>query len=216
MRITTKRVESFSDGVIAIIITIMVFDIKFPHLHDDFTRRDVIIGLKKLAPELIAYFFSFLMLGVFWMNHHHLWHLVQRADEKLMWLNMHLLFWLSLIPFPTAMLGTNPFLPDSSAIYGIVLLMNAVAFAVMRHYVISRKLMFDKDTIQFKKEINKVNERAKQKLIATIFLYFLSVPLAYYSVYFSFVCFIIPPILFFIPDGVDDEQLEEQIIEKSK
>src|SRR6476469_7138340 len=107
MHIRTSRMESFSDGVISIIITIMVFDIKFRDLAHDFSHRDVTQGLIILWPKLIAYFFSFLVLGIMWLNHHHLFHMVQIVDEKLMWLNLNLLFWMSLVPLPTSMIGKN-------------------------------------------------------------------------------------------------------------
>src|ERR1035437_5772466 len=116
MNITTNRVEAFSDCVISIVMTIMVFDIKLPenvHLTNKWELKQLLI----LAPQLISYLFSFVVLGIMWLHHHNLMHLVQKVDEKFLWLNLHLLFWLTLIPFPTNMLGRNPFLSYSTATY---------------------------------------------------------------------------------------------------
>lgn len=200
MNIRTGRVEAFSDGVIAIIITIMVFDIKFPVV-SHVTRSLVIRDLQLLAPRLIAYLFSFLLVGIMWLNHHHLFHLIQVVDEKILWLNLHFLFWMSLIPFPTSMIGANPLLPDSSAVYGTVLSMCALSFTLMRSYAIRKKLMHQDDN-RLNKEVYKVSRRARIKNIIATLAYLVSIPVAYLSVYLSFVCFMIPPVLFFIPDGV--------------
>jgi uncharacterized membrane protein len=213
MNISTKRVENFSDGVISIIITIMVFNFHFPHLNS-YGHNEVWHAMTKLYPHLIAYVISFLLIGILWINHHHIYHLMEKVDEKLLWLNLHLLFWLSLIPFPTAMLGENPFLPDASAIYGAVLFMTMTAFIMMRSYAINHHMMYSagrRTNIQ----MEKLNKRARIKNRISMLIYFIAIPMAYVSVYISFACFAIPPILFFIPDGIDDEQVAEQIMEKN-
>ena len=201
MNIRTGRLEAFSDGVIAIIITIMVFDIKFPVVDFHVTRSIVEHDLQLLAPRLVAYLFSFLVVGILWLNHHHLFHLIQVVDEKLLWLNLHLLFWMSLIPFPTSMIGSNPMLADSAAVYGAVLTMCSLAFTLMRGYAIRKKLM-QQDDKKLNREVYKVNRRARLKNIFGTLAYAAAIPLAYVSVYISFACFCIPPVLFFIPEGV--------------
>lgn len=216
MQIATKRIEAFSDGVLSIILTIMVFDIKFPRMAEGFNDTTAIQELIKLAPRLGAYAISFLIIGIMWVNHHHLFTLVQRGDEKLLWYNLHLLFWLSLIPFPTSMLGGNPFLEESAVCYGIVLTMTAFAFLLLRRYVTRKRLMYDKDTRKFTKQIDRLNRLSMRKSYISVSSYMLSIPLAYVSVYLSFICFIIPAVVFFIPDGIDDEELEEEIMEKSR
>ncbi|MBA3827702.1 MAG: DUF1211 domain-containing protein [Taibaiella sp.] len=212
MNINTNRVESFSDGVISIIITIMVFNIKFPRVKTPYTSAELHAGLMVVAPNLITYLFSFLVIGILWLNHHHIYLMLQKVDEKLMWLNLHFLFWISLIPFPTSMLGGNPFLPESAAIYGGILFMSAFSFTIMRTYAMRHALMHNDNKVMEKK-IKLVNNKAKLKNYIGMAAYFLSMPMAYISVYISFVCFIIPPILFFIPDGIDDEVVAEQIAE---
>ena len=99
MNISTNRVEAFSDGVIAIVMTIMVFDIKLSNDVKHWSDKKELKELIVLVPQLVAYLFSFTVLGIMWLNHHHLFHLIKRVDEKFLWLNLHLLFWLSLIPF---------------------------------------------------------------------------------------------------------------------
>lgn len=216
MNITTKRVEAFSDGVIAIIITIMVFNIRFPHMKIPYAHWQVMQELQKLIPSFITYFFSFLIIGIMWLNHHHMFHLIDKVNERLLWLNLHFLFWLSLIPFPTSMLSGNPFLPESTAFYGIVLFMVAFSFAILRGYAVKRGLMHKGDGKLIQRQIAKVNKRAKLKNWVGMGAYFISIPLAYVSVYASFACFVIPPVLFFIPDGIDDEQLAEEINDKNE
>jgi len=214
MTISTNRVESFSDGVISIIITIMVFNIKFPHMTMPYTQGQVERALIVLIPSLISYLFSFLIIGIMWLNHHHLFHMAEKVDEKLLWLNLHFLFWLSLIPFPTSMLSGNPLLPESTAIYGGVLFMVSFSFSLMRTYASRKDLMHSDKNRLIQRQIDNVNRRAKLKNFAGMAAYFVAIPMAYVSVYISFACFIIPPILFFIPDGIDNEKLGEQVAEK--
>ncbi len=201
MHIRTTRMEAFSDGVIAIIITVMIFDIKFRDLAHDFSHRDVINGIQILGPKLIAYFFSFLVLGIMWINHHHMFHLIQVVDEKLMWLNLHFLFWLSLIPLPTSMIGKNPLLSESAAIYGAVLFMVAASLTMIRGYVMRHHLMHQ-DSTKVNLAVDKVNRRARIKNYVSLLAYLLSIPLAYVSTFISYFLFLIPSTIFFIPDGV--------------
>ncbi len=201
MHIRTARMESFSDGVISIIITIMIFDIKFRDLAHGFSHRDVVAGLAVLWPKIGAYAFSFLVLGTMWLNHHHMFHLVQIVDEKLMWANLNFLFWLSLIPLPTNMLGKNPFLPESVAMYAAVLLMVAFSFMAMRHYVHRRGLM-RQESRKLNRELEKVHRRVRIKGFIGLGAYAAAIPMAYQSVYVSYALLVVPTALFFIPDGV--------------
>jgi uncharacterized membrane protein len=121
---TTARLEAFSDGVIAILITIMVLELKVPHGTD----WD---ALAPLWPELLTYVLSFVYLGIYWNNHHHTLCLTERVTGAILWANLHLLFWLSLIPFATGWMGENSFAPLPTAVYGAVLLLAAVAWRVL-------------------------------------------------------------------------------------
>ncbi|MCW3122431.1 MAG: hypothetical protein JWQ38_1923 [Flavipsychrobacter sp.] len=211
MNITTNRVEAFSDCVISIVITVMVFDIKLPegvHL----TNKMELKQLWLLLPQFISYLFSFVVLGIMWLNHHHLLHLIQKVDEKFLWLNLHLLFWLSLIPFPTNMLGLNPTLSYSTATYGAILFMAAFALTLLRGYAIRNSLMYIKREKTLNKTIDKVNRRARIKNFIGMGAYLLSIPMSFWSIYGAYACFCVMPLLFFIPDGIDDELLAEKII----
>jgi uncharacterized membrane protein len=213
MNISTNRVEAFSDGVIAIVMTIMVFDIKLSNDIKLLSNKKELKELLVLVPQLVAYLFSFTVLGIMWLNHHHLFHMIKRVDEKFLWLNLHLLFWLSLIPFPTDLLGAAPFLQYSAAIYGFILFMASFAFLLLRGYAIRHNFMYVAEEKVLNRVIDKVNRRSIIKNYIGMGAYLLSIPAAYYSIYAAYACFAVAPVLFFIPDGVDDETLAEKIIE---
>jgi len=124
-----SRLEAFSDGVIAIIITIMVLELKAPH-------EASLDALRPLVPVLLSYALSFLYVGIYWNNHHHLLHAARRVSGGMLWANLHLLFWLSLIPFTTAWMDENHYAAVPTALYGAVLLMAAIAYAVLQHLII--------------------------------------------------------------------------------
>jgi len=125
-----SRLEAFSDGVIAIIITIMVLELKVPHGAD-------LDALKPLLPNFLSYVLSFIYVGIYWNNHHHLLHAATRVSGTILWANLNLLFWLSLFPFATAWMGENHFASLPSAAYGFVLLMAAISYSLLQHYLIS-------------------------------------------------------------------------------
>ena len=120
------RLEAFSDGVIAIIITIMVLEMKVPH-----EAGNTFETLKPMIPIFLSYVLSFIYIGIYWSNHHHLLHTVKYVNGKILWANLHLLFWLSLIPFTTNWMGANQFASFPSALYGVVLFFAAVAYSLL-------------------------------------------------------------------------------------
>jgi uncharacterized membrane protein len=124
--------EAFSDGVIAILITIMVLELGVPHGTD-------LSALAPIAPILLAYVLSFVNLGIYWNNHHHLLQAAHHVDGRILWANLHLLFWLSLVPFATAWIGENSFAPIPMAAYGFVLLMSALAYGLLVRALIRRE-----------------------------------------------------------------------------
>jgi uncharacterized membrane protein len=126
----SNRLEAFSDGVIAIIITIMVLELKVPHV-------DTAEALKPLLPVFLSYVLSFVYLGIYWNNHHHLLYTVRTVTGPILWANLHLLFWLSLVPFATGWMGENHFGSTPAALYGIVLLMAAVAYLILQHLIMT-------------------------------------------------------------------------------
>jgi len=127
---TKARLEAFSDGVIAIIITIMVLEIKMPH-------GAAFADLRPLVPVFLSYVLSFVYVGIYWNNHHHMLHHAHRVSGGVMWANMHLLFWLSLIPFVTGWMGENHFATAPTALYGGVLLMAAIAYFVLQQRILA-------------------------------------------------------------------------------
>jgi uncharacterized membrane protein len=125
------RLEAFSDGVIAIIITIMVLELRAPH-------GDTLGTLRPLWPVFLSYVLSFVYIGIYWNNHHHMLHAVKHVNGPVLWSNLHLLFWLSLTPFTTAWMGENHFAPTPVAVYGVGLLLNAIAYTILVRTLIKR------------------------------------------------------------------------------
>src|SRR6478735_4093265 len=126
----TTRLEAFSDGVIAILITIMVLELKVPH-------GASLAAIAPLLPVLLSYVLSFVYLGIYWNNHHHMLHTVTNVTGGILWANLHLLFWLSLIPFVTGWMGENHFAQLPTALYGAVLLMAAIAYSLLQHTILT-------------------------------------------------------------------------------
>ena len=128
----TTRLEAFSDGVLAIIITIMVLELKVPHTVE-------LSALKPLLPVLLSYVLSFIYIGIYWNNHHHLFQATKQVSGGILWANLHLLFWLSLFPFTTGWMGENGLSPTPTAVYGFVLLMAAIAYQILEHAIIAKE-----------------------------------------------------------------------------
>ena len=129
---TKVRLEAFSDGVIAIIITIMVLELHIPH-------EATWSALAPLVPVFLTYVLSFVFVGIYWNNHHHMLHAADRINGKVLWANLHLLFWLSLIPFVTGWMGQNHFTPIPSAAYGIVMMFAGIAYYILAHALVAPK-----------------------------------------------------------------------------
>src|SRR5574338_696423 len=129
---TKNRLEAFSDGVLAIIITIMVLELKVPHTPD-------INALQPLIPVLLSYVLSFLYIGIYWNNHHHLLHAAKKVNGGVLWANLHLLFWLSLFPFVTGWMGEHSFARVPAAVYGVVALMSALAYYALQTLIVRRE-----------------------------------------------------------------------------
>ncbi|MQP24286.1 DUF1211 domain-containing protein [Flavobacterium sp. LMO8] len=179
-----NRLEAFSDGVLAIIITIMVLEFKVP---DDTTFEAV----TKLSHKFLSYILSFIYVGIYWNNHHHLIHSLKNVNGKILWANLHLLFWLSLIPFTTAWIGEHHFASFPMMLYGIVLLMNAFAY-----FILQRLILIDhgKDSALSKA----IGKDYKGKL--SVVLYLIAVFLTKYSVEISGTIYILVALIWLIPD----------------
>lgn len=189
-----NRLEAFSDGVLAIIITIMVLEFKVPN---DTTFESVV----KLSHKFLSYILSFIYVGIYWNNHHHMMHTVKRVNGKILWANLHLLFWLSLIPFTTAWIGEHHFASFPMMLYGIILLMNAIAYFILQNAIIASH---GKDSILSKA----VGKDIKGKI--SLVLYVIAVVLTKYSTLISGVLYIIVAILWLIPDKRIEKTLEQE------
>jgi uncharacterized membrane protein len=181
----TNRIEAFSDGVIAVIITIMVLELRVP---SDPSRAALI----QQTPVFCSYALSFIMVAILWVNHHHLLHVAKRASGRLLWGNNNLLFWMSLIPFVTAYMGRNHTAPFAVAMYGTVMALTAAAFTLLR-WIVARDDLDDS-------AMTAHHNRMHRKNILSIATYTAAVGLAFISVYLSFCIFVLIPIMYFIPE----------------
>jgi uncharacterized membrane protein len=180
------RLEAFSDGVIAIIITIMVLELKVPASHGAGLGE-----LRPLLPVFLSYVLSFVYVGIYWNNHHHMLHATQRVSGTVLWANLHLLFWLSLFPFTTAWMGENHFEPVPTATYGAVLLMAAIAYLILERTILrlhpADSLLAEAVKSDFKEWISLV-------------CYALAIPLAFVSTWIAEFLYASVAVLWFIPD----------------
>ena len=168
-RMNKSRLEAFSDGVIAIIITIMILEIKVPQGGE---FQDLIT----VFPKFISYVLSFIYIGIYWNNHHHLLQGVSKVNGKMLWSNLHLLFWLSLIPFSTAWMGENYFSKSTMTLYGLILMFSAIAFNILQYCIIKTE---GKDSLIGKA----TNKDLKGKL--SIFMYVLAIIISFFNEWIS-------------------------------
>ncbi len=178
------RMQAFSDGVLAIIITIMVLELTAPHESD-------LAALLPLLPTFTSYVLSFIFVGIYWTNHHHLLQVIQRVDGRVLWANLHLLFWLSLIPFATDWADENQFSTWPVALYGIVLFFAAVAYFVLTQLLI---MLHGKESALAKA----VGRDWKGK--ASVALYLVAIPLAFVSAGLAYALYVLIAIMWLIPD----------------
>ncbi len=182
---TTNRLEAFSDGVIAIIVTIMVLELRAP-------SQPTLAALWKVAPVFISYGLSFLVVAIMWVNHHHLIHAVHGVSARLLWSNLYLLFWMSLVPFVTDYLGKNYHQPLAVALYGLDLVLCSSAFYLLRIILVEQD--------RHDSGLSEYHASIQRKNVFSAALYFLSVPLAYVSIYASFFIFALIPAMYFMPE----------------
>lgn len=181
---TKSRLEAFSDGVIAIVITIMVLELKPPH-------ESTFSALWHQYPLYLAYVLSFTIIGIYWNNHHHLLHSIKKISGGVMWANLHLLFWLSLIPIATAWAGETNFATVPVAIYGIVLLGCAIAFTVLQLFLIKANGKDSEVALALGRDV---------KGKASVGIYLLAIPLAWVLPLLSCMLYFAVAIIWFIPD----------------
>jgi uncharacterized membrane protein len=185
------RLEAFSDGVIAIIITIMVLELKAPmgaHLHD----------LRPVLPAMAGYVLSFIYVGIYWSNHHHMIHAVRRVDGGVLWSNLHLLFWLSLVPFVTEWMGEYPLATAPVALYGFILLMAGLAYLLLE----TNLLRVEGEDSQLAQAVRK---GAKEKL--SVVLYLAGLAAAFFVPVLALLCYVAVAAMWIIPDRRVERQL---------
>ena len=179
-----QRLEAFSDGVIAILITIMVLELKIPHGADW-------EALRPLVPSLLTYVLSFVIVGIYWNNHHHMLHVTDRINGKILWANLHLLFWLSLVPFVTGWMGENHFQPLPTAVYGVVLLLAAVAYRILAQTIIAHQGPQSRLAAAVGKDV---------KGLVSPLLYVAAIPLAFVHQGIAEAIYVLVALLWLIPD----------------
>jgi uncharacterized membrane protein len=190
----TTRLEAFSDGVLAIIITIMVLELKVPHAVE-------LAALKPVLPVLLSYVLSFIYLGIYWNNHHHLFQATEQVSGGILWANLHLLFWLSLFPFTTGWMGENGLSSTPTAVYGFVLLMAAIAYYILERTIISRE---GSHSIL----ASAIGSDWKGKLSPV--LYLMAIPFAFVNGWIAAAVYVFVAFLWLIPDPRIERELEKR------
>jgi len=180
----TNRLEAFSDGVIAIIITIMVLELRVP-LGASFS------ALRPLAPVFLSYVLSFVFIGIYWSNHHHLLQVVEHVNGRVLWANLHLLFWLSLTPFVTAWMGENHFAESPVALYGVVLLCSAIAY-----FILTRALL----SIHTRDSLLAIALGADFKGKISVVIYAVAIPLAFFRWWLAYGLYVFVAVMWLVPD----------------
>ncbi len=190
----TSRLEAFSDGVLAIIITIMVLELKVPHGAD-------LAALWPLLPVVLSYVLSFVYVGIYWNNHHHLLHATPRVNGAILWANLHLLFWLSLVPFVTGWMGENSFAAAPTALYGVVMLAAAIAY-----WMLQRASIAEQGEASLLAAA--IGSDLKGKLSPV--LYAVAIPAAFVSAWVSGGIYVLVAVIWLIPDRRIERALAKQ------
>ena len=190
----TSRLEAFSDGVLAIIITIMVLELKVPHGVE-------LAALKPVLPVLSSYVLSFIYLGIYWNNHHHLFQATEEVSGGILWANLYLLFWLSLFPFTTAWMGENQLAAIPTAGYGFVLLMAAIAYYILERAIIAKE---GRESLV----AQAVGKDRKAKL--SLLLYLAAIPLAFVISWVAAGLYVFAALLWLIPDPRIEREIEKR------
>jgi uncharacterized membrane protein len=198
-----ERIVAFSDGVIAIIITLMVLDIHLPHIAKEASAYEIWHELSTMLPSIVAYGVSFYSLGIFWSNHHHFFFMVKHSDRNLLWLNLNLLFWLSLIPLPTSYLADHYDQPEATTIYGATMLICHFSFGLLVYYASKKNLILDNYSAKTIKKISTM-------ILISCLLWLVSIAAGYYSTYISYGIILAIGIYYFLPQNLELVEEEEE------
>ncbi len=191
---TKARLEAFSDGVIAILITIMVLELRVP-------RGDALAALRPVLPVFLTYVLSFVIVGIYWVNHHHLLHATTRVDGAILWANLHLLFWLSLVPFVTGWMGENHFSSVPTALYGAVMLLDAIAYTILQRTIIAAEGRTSRLAAA-------IGNDAKGKL--SLAMYAAAIPLAFVREWMADLLFVGVALIWLVPDRRIERRLAKE------
>ncbi len=187
------RLEAFSDGVLAVIITIMVLELQVPHSSEW-------AALKQVVPVLLSYVLSFVFIGIYWNNHHHLLHAVERVNGRVLWANLHLLFWLSIVPFATDWMGVNHWASVPVALYGAVLFMAGLAFTILARALIS----YEGASSKLARALGR-----DYKGKASLLFYGIAVPLSFVNPRISLALYVLVALMWFVPDRRIEKAIAE-------
>lgn len=194
MAMGRNRLEAFSDGVLAIIITIMVLELKVPH-------GDNLAALEPLFPVFLSYILSFIYIGIYWNNHHHLLHTAQKVTGKVLWANTHLLFWLSLVPFSTSWMGENHFTLWPVVLYGVNLFMAGIAY-----YILAQSLI----KVHGKESTLAIAVGADRKGMISVFIYGTAIVLCFVSPWIGLGLYAMVAVIWFIPDSRIEKRFSQE------
>jgi uncharacterized membrane protein len=205
----TARIEYFSDAVLAIIMTLMVLEIHLPEIRNGSSTGEVLRDLKPVLPNIFAFMISFATLGVYWVNHHQFYNAVERSDWKLLWYNLHFLFWCSLVPLSTSLLAEHYQNPAITALYGLNSLASGGAFAIMHVHAVEKGLFLETVSSNLLRRIKRIN------ILSTI-LVLISIFAGYISVYISIAIFAFLPAMYFFPQNIELEIKEEPSVSEEQ
>lgn len=191
-----SRVEAFSDGIFAIIVTLLVLEIKVPHIHDNSSQTELTTALMGIFPKFISWIMSFFTVAVIWVNHHKLFKQFKQLDSGIFWWNAVLLLWTSFIPFPTAVLGDYPGNFVSIVLYGSVMALMAASFSFMRYYVLRKPKLLEENV-----NIAEFKAGTKGSVLFGPVLYTAGVLLGFVNPYLSFAVFLIIPVYFIFAES---------------
>ena len=195
--ITTDRLENFSDGVFTIVLTLLAFQFKVPKFSPDQSLRQNFHELLTISPYLIGFVFSFLFVAVFWVNHHHLYKTIKEANSKLLWYNIHSLFWVTMMPFAIAMVGDHPHVPLAAICLGVILFMASLAAYLLRRYSYSKSSLADESL-----SYDSIRDGLVKNAIAIV-LTLIGIFAALFSVYTSYIIYFVVLGIFMVPQKLE-------------
>lgn len=197
----TERIEAFSDGVFAILITLLILEVKVPPLEGE-SLRAVFLALVSIGPKLFSFAFSFFSLFIFWVNHHHFFYRLKHADWPLLWHNGSLLFFLTLLPFATAFMGEDPTIPGVIALYALVMSMSALCFRLM-----VRHALFHSDLVGPEITYDQRCKQYKRSLFGAV-VYAAAIVLPFISIWLAWAALLVVPLYYFVPRVLSTEEVE--------